>query len=96
VPVIHGDAGDDMHFLHARHSLFPFPAAIFADERPDRRGEVDEFGIVGMKDDFVDEGHMLLEPDIVRQPMLAAVGALVDGIPHCAGVDRGREFRVDS
>ena len=48
-----------------------------------------------MEDDFIDEGHMLFEPDIVREPMLPAVRALVDGIAHCARVDRGREFRVD-
>ncbi len=93
--VIHGDAGHDVYFLHPGHAFFPFPSPVLGDEGPDGRGEVEEFGVVGMENDFIDERDVFFEANIVGKPMLAAIGTLVNGIAHGAGIHSGREFRVD-
>ena len=91
---VHGKTGDDMDLFHSGHPLFPFPAAVFGHERPDGGGEIDDLGVAGVKDNLIHERHVFLETDIVGKPMLAPVRTFINGIPHGAGIDGGRQLWV--
>ena len=92
---MNGDGDHDMDLLHSSHAFFPFTPAVFGIKGADGRGGVDLIVVSRMKDKLIDKGDVFFESDIVGEPMLPAIRTLVDGIGHGAGIDRGRELRID-
>ena len=92
---MNGDGDHDVDFLHSGHAFFPFTPTVFSIKGADGRGSVDLFVVSRMKDELIDKGDVFLEPDVVGEPMLPAIRTLVDGVGHGAGIDRGRELRID-
>ncbi len=59
------------------------------------RGGVDRFRVARVEHELIYHGHMFLQPGIVGDPALPAVGALVDRIEHRAGINGGWVQGVD-
>jgi len=56
---------------------------------------LEDLGVSGVEQKLVDDRDVLLQSDVVGQPALAAVGTLVHGIAHRAGIDRSGMSGVD-
>ncbi len=84
-----------MDFLHAVHPFFPFAARVFGIEGADGRRRVDLFAERRVEDELIHKGDVFLQADIVRQPMLSPVRALIDCVSHRAGVDGGGKLGID-
>ena len=91
---IHRQRDDVMDFFHPVHALLPQSTAILGAEDTDGRGDVDEVGIGRVEHELIDDRDVLLEAGVVRSPALAAVRALVHGVPHGAGQDVRRAVGV--
>src|SRR5207244_3527464 len=66
----------------------------FGPEHPDSRRDVNDVGIGWVEHELIDDRDVFLEAAVVRSPALAAVRALVHGIPHGAGQDIRRAVGV--
>ena len=92
---MNGNGDHDVDLLHPGHAFFPFTPTVFGIKGADGRGGVDLIVVCRVKDELIDKGDVFFESDIVGEPMLPAIRTLVDGVGHRAGIDRGREFRID-